>query len=52
MNKINLSLRLKTIASLINKEDIVWDVGSDHALLPIFLIKNKIIKTKGLSQVK
>ena len=37
-----ISLRLKTIASLIDKEAIVLDVGTDHAYLPIYLIKNNL----------
>ncbi len=36
---INLSKRLEKIASYIDKEDIVLDVGCDHALLDIYLSK-------------
>jgi tRNA (adenine22-N1)-methyltransferase len=36
------SKRIKLIASLITKKDKILDVGTDHALLPIYLIKNNI----------
>jgi tRNA (adenine22-N1)-methyltransferase len=35
---IKLSNRLSVIASFINKEDIVIDIGCDHALLDIYLV--------------
>lgn len=40
-----LSLRLLTLASLINEGDIVADIGSDHGLLPRYLV------TKGHTYV-
>lgn len=39
-----LSKRLLKIASLINKDDIVYDVGTDHALLPCYLMSNNLCK--------
>ena len=36
------SKRLLAIASLIESDDIVVDVGCDHAYLDIYLIKNKL----------
>ncbi len=39
-----LSNRLLMIANLVSKDSIVADVGSDHALLPIYLVKNKLAK--------
>ena len=39
-----ISKRLLTIASLVDNDAIVADIGSDHALLPIYLIKEKIAK--------
>ena len=35
-----LSKRLKTIAEMIDNNKVVFDVGSDHALLPCFLIQH------------
>ena len=40
----NLSLRLKTIATLVPYGARVCDVGTDHAYLPIYLKKNNIAK--------
>lgn len=37
-----LSKRLLTIANLIDKNKVVYDVGSDHGLLPCFLVSNGI----------
>ena len=37
-----VSKRLKFISSLINKDDKILDIGTDHALLPIYLVKNNI----------
>ena len=37
---MNLTSRLQTIAGSINKCDCIADIGSDHANLPIYLIKN------------
>jgi len=49
MMDLNLSPRLKTIAQSIKNCNIVADIGSDHAYLPIYLIKtgkaNKAIAT-------
>lgn len=37
-----MSKRIELIAKQINKDEKVLDIGTDHALLPIFLIKNNI----------
>lgn len=37
-----ISKRLKYIASFVDDSDYVLDIGTDHAYLPIYLIKNKI----------
>ena len=39
---MKLSKRLSAIASLVPKGMVVVDIGSDHALLPIYLIKHEI----------
>ena len=39
-----LSKRLSKIASLINKDDVIYDVGTDHGLLPCFLMENNLCK--------
>ena len=41
---IKISKRLTTIANLVPKNKVVFDVGSDHALLPCYLIEHKIAK--------
>ena len=45
------SLRMKTIASLIKKEDKVLDIGTDHALIPIYLIKNNLVSLADGSDI-
>jgi len=42
--ELKLSPRLEIIAESIRGYDSVADIGSDHAYLPIFLIKNKYVK--------
>ncbi|MBR3227423.1 MAG: tRNA (adenine(22)-N(1))-methyltransferase TrmK, partial [Erysipelotrichaceae bacterium] len=37
-----LSERLLTISKLIDRDKVVFDVGSDHALLPCFLVREGI----------
>lgn len=39
-----LSKRLLTISEMILKDEVVFDCGSDHALLPCFLILNNMAK--------
>ena len=40
---MKLSNRLKSICKYIDKVDVVADIGCDHALLDIYLIKNKYL---------
>lgn len=44
MTNLKLSNRLLKIASLVKNHDEIIDVGCDHALLDIYLTKNKIVK--------
>jgi len=46
-----ISRRLKTIASFVNKNDKVVDIGTDHGLLAIFLYKNKLCSSIIASDV-
>ena len=39
-----LSARLKSIVDFLQVDDYVADIGTDHALLPIYLIKNNLVK--------
>jgi len=39
---IKLSERLQTVANFVTRSSRVADIGSDHALLPIYLVQNKI----------
>lgn len=41
---MKLNSRLKTISELVPKDSVVADIGTDHAYLPVYLIKNKITK--------
>ena len=42
-----LNKRLQTLSAFIKKNDIVLDIGCDHALLEIFLVLNSNIKIIG-----
>ena len=41
---MELSIRLKTIASMIDKCDSIIDIGTDHGYVPIYLVKKGITK--------
>lgn len=51
MSSLLLSPRLKIIADSINKCDCIADIGTDHAYLPIYLVKNNKVKTAIASDV-
>lgn len=44
MKESKLSRRLLKIASLINEDDVIYDVGTDHGLLPCYLLDNNLCK--------
>lgn len=48
---MNISIRLKTIASLIDKCNKISDIGTDHGYLPIYLIKNGICEEAIASDI-
>ncbi|MDP4145894.1 MAG: class I SAM-dependent methyltransferase [Bacillota bacterium] len=41
---MEISIRLKTIADLINNCESMADIGTDHAYVPIYLVKNNLCK--------
>jgi tRNA (adenine22-N1)-methyltransferase len=47
-----LSKRLEAIANMIDQDDIVLDIGTDHGYLPIYLVSNQIIKLAIASDIK
>lgn len=46
-----VSRRIQLIASLLDKSDIALDVGTDHALLPIYLKKHNMVSKIDASDV-
>jgi tRNA (adenine22-N1)-methyltransferase len=51
MKNMELSIRLKAIASMIEECDSVVDVGTDHGYIPIYLVKNGLIKNAVASDI-
>jgi len=41
---MKISDRLKCIAALVENSETVVDIGTDHAYLPVYLIKKEICK--------
>ncbi|MDO5389115.1 MAG: class I SAM-dependent methyltransferase, partial [Clostridia bacterium] len=39
-----LSKRLQQVAQTVKNGELIADIGTDHAYIPIYLIKNKIAK--------
>lgn len=48
---MNLSDRLKTVGGMIKDVNTIIDVGTDHAYIPIYLIKNNIIERAIASDI-
>lgn len=48
---MDISERLKVIASMIEDCDIIVDVGTDHGYVPIYLVKNCVIKKAIASDI-
>lgn len=42
MEQFKLSNRLKNVAELINKGNVVADIGTDHGYLPVYIVKENI----------
>ncbi len=48
---MDLSLRLNSLVKYVSENDIICDVGCDHAYLSIYLIKNKLVKKAYISDI-
>ena len=48
---MELSLRLKTIAAMVDECESVADIGTDHGYIPIFLVKNNICRKAIASDI-
>jgi tRNA (adenine22-N1)-methyltransferase len=48
---MNISVRLKTIGDMVDKCNTVADIGTDHAYLPIYLIKKSICEKAIASDI-
>ena len=46
-----ISNRLKSLVKYVNEEDKVIDIGCDHALLDIYLVKNNIVNNVLISDI-
>lgn len=51
MNKIKLSKRLEVISEMVSFNNVVADIGSDHALLPIALVSSGKVTRAYASEV-
>ncbi|MGN0467247.1 MAG: class I SAM-dependent methyltransferase [Acutalibacteraceae bacterium] len=52
MSQIKLDARLSLIASLVKKDSVLIDIGTDHGYLPAFLVENGICKSAVACDVK
>lgn len=48
---MDISERLKCVAKMIEKCDAIADIGTDHAYLPIYLVKNNVCKRAIASDI-
>lgn len=48
---MKISNRLKSVAGLVTSNDIIADIGCDHAYLDIYLVKNKIVKKSFVTDI-
>lgn len=48
---MNISTRLKTIAEMVDKCSTIGDIGTDHAYLPIYLIKSGVCENAIASDI-
>lgn len=49
--KLDISTRLKVIASMVDKCEVLVDVGTDHAYIPIYLVKKGICQRAIASDI-
>ena len=48
---VSLSPRLSAVAKLVRRGSVLADVGCDHGFLPVYLLKNGIIKSAVASDI-
>lgn len=48
---MRISKRIQVLANLVTKDDIVADIGCDHALLDVYLLKNNIVPKVFISDI-
>lgn len=46
-----LSIRLSSVAALVNQDAAIADIGTDHGYIPVYLLKNNIIKSAVASDI-
>ena len=49
---MKINNRLKKIGDLVDSNSLILDIGCDHALLDIYLVKNKIVQKAIASDIK
>ncbi len=48
---MELSIRLKSVAAMVDKCKSIVDIGTDHGYIPIYLLKNKVIDSAIASDI-